>query len=153
MKVTEGRIGRVFILRLEDGDIVPDSIEKFVQDNGIEVGHVTLLGGIKKGNIVVGPRNMEELPPVKMTYPINDAYEIVASGLIAPDEKKKPGLHIHGVLGRAGKSICGCLREGVETWLVGEAIIYEIIGANVKRILDDKSGFVLLNVADEKIPE
>jgi len=50
-------------------------------------------------------------------------------------------------LGRAEKSICGCLREGVETWLVGEAIIYKIIGANVKRILDDKSGFVLLNVA------
>ncbi|NJD04851.1 MAG: DUF296 domain-containing protein [Ruminiclostridium sp.] len=152
MKATEGRIGRVFVLRLEDGDMVPESIEKFALDNGIEVGHATLLGGIKKGNIVVGPRNMAELPPVKMTYPIDDAYEIVASGLIAPDEKMKPVLHIHGALGRSEKSICGCLREGVETWLVGEAIIYEIIGADAIRILDDKSGFVLLNVYN-KIPE
>jgi uncharacterized protein len=31
MKATEGRIGRVFIIRLEDGDIVPGCIEKFVK--------------------------------------------------------------------------------------------------------------------------
>jgi predicted DNA-binding protein with PD1-like motif len=29
MKASEGKIGRVFILRLEDGDVVPGAIEKF----------------------------------------------------------------------------------------------------------------------------
>ncbi|MFZ5985821.1 MAG: PPC domain-containing DNA-binding protein [Bacillota bacterium] len=146
MKAAEGKIGRVFILRLEDGDIVPECIERFAKDNCIEVGHVTLLGGVHKGDLVVGPRKTMEFPPAKMTLPIDAAHEIVASGLIAPDKDKNPVLHIHGALGRAGQTITGCLREGVEIWLVGEVIIYEILGTHVKRLLDDKSGFTLLRV-------
>jgi hypothetical protein len=38
----------------------------------------------------------------------------------------------------------GCLRHGVTTWLVGEAILYEILGADVARVKDEQSGFVLL---------
>lgn len=146
MKATEGKIGRVFILRLEDGDVVPECIEKFAKDNNIEVGHVTLLGGIHKGDIVVGPRKTTEHPPSPMTLPIDAAHEVAASGLIAPDEKGNPVLHIHGALGRAGQTITGCLRKGVEIWLVGEVIIYEIVGTDAKRLFDDKTGFTLLNV-------
>jgi len=40
----------------------------------------------------------------------------------------------------------GCLRPGVDTWLVAEVIIYEITGAAVKRLMDKKSGFVLLEI-------
>jgi hypothetical protein len=47
-------------------------------------------------------------------------------------------------LGRAGKTMSGCLRHGVTTWLVGEVILYEILGADVVRIRDKQSGFALL---------
>jgi hypothetical protein len=40
----------------------------------------------------------------------------------------------------------GCLRPGVTTWMVGEAIIYEILGAKVSRRKDKKSGFALLQL-------
>jgi predicted DNA-binding protein with PD1-like motif len=55
-------------------------------------------------------------------------------------------LHIHASLGRAGKTLTGCLRPGVTTWLVGEAIIYELTGVDAKRLLDKRSGFDLLEV-------
>jgi predicted DNA-binding protein with PD1-like motif len=53
-------------------------------------------------------------------------------------------LHIHAALGRAGQTLTGCLRRGVTTWLVGEVILYEILGVNVLRIQDKQSGFELL---------
>ncbi len=31
MKACEGRIGRVFIIELEDGDVVPECIEQFAE--------------------------------------------------------------------------------------------------------------------------
>lgn len=146
MKAVEGKLGRVFILRLEDGDVVPGCIEKFAKENGIKVGHVTLLGGVNKGNVVVGPRKSHQMPPEKMTLPIDTVHEIVASGLIAPDREGNPVLHMHGALGRAGQTMTGCLREGVETWLIGEAVIYEILGTDAKRLYDEKSGFTLLSI-------
>jgi predicted DNA-binding protein with PD1-like motif len=38
MKACEGRIGRVFVIRPEDGDMVPDCIERFAEDNRVSVG-------------------------------------------------------------------------------------------------------------------
>ena len=144
MKASEGRLGRVFVIRLEDGDMVPGSIERFAEENGISVGHVILVGGIGEGDVVVGPRRSHERPPQPMLLPIDGAHEVAGIGVIAPDERGRPVLHIHAALGRSGKTTTGCLRFGVKTWLVGEAIIYEILGAKVARVRDMNSGFDLL---------
>lgn len=146
MRAAEGRTGRVFVLRLDDGDVIPGCIEKFAEAKNISVGHVVLIGGISKGNIIVGPRKTSENPPDPVALPIDEAHEVVALGIIAPAADGKPVLHIHGALGRAGKTITGCLRKGVSTWLVGEAVIYEILGVDAKRLRDEKTGFTLLNV-------
>ena len=144
MKSAQGRLGRVFVLRLEDGDVVPDCIECFAAEKGVSVGHVTLLGGIGAGQVVVGPRKSDEMPPDPMLLPIDGAHEAAAVGVLAPDEQGNPVLHIHGALGRSGKTTTGCLRPGVRTWLVAEAILYEILDAQVVRRKDDKSGLALL---------
>ena len=146
MKASEGRVGRVFVIRLEDGDVVPDCIERFAKEKGISVGQVILVGGIGGGEVVVGPRDSEERPPQPMLLPIDGAHEVVGVGVIAPDEDGKPVLHIHAALGRSGQTMTGCLRPGVTTWLVGEVIIYEIVGADVARVRDKESGFDLLEV-------
>ena len=146
MKSREGKLGRVFVIRLEDGDVLPSCIEKFAEVNGVSVGHVILVGGIGDGEVVVGPRRSDERPPQPMLLPIDSAHEVVGIGVIAPGEDGKPVLHIHGALGRSGKTITGCLRPGVSTWLIGEAVLYEIIGTNAVRIKDERSGFTLLNV-------
>lgn len=144
MKSCSGRLGRVFVLRLEDGDVVPECIERFAAENGVTVGHVILVGGIGRGEVVVGPRRSEERPPQPMLLPIDGAHEVAGVGVLAPDETGKPVLHIHAALGRSGQTITGCLRFGVSTWLVGEVIIYEILDAKVARIKDRQSGFSLL---------
>jgi len=146
MKASEGKIGRVFVLRLEDGDIVPDVIEKFALEKGIRVGHVILIGGIGGGQVVVGPRDSKAMPPEPVLLTVDGVHEVEGVGIIAPDKDSKPVLHIHASLGRGGRTLTGCLRPGVKTWLVGEALIYEILGADVKRLPDKASGFSLMEM-------
>jgi predicted DNA-binding protein with PD1-like motif len=81
-----------------------------------------------------------------MLLPIDGAHEVVGVGVLAPGEDGKPTLHIHAALGRAGQTMAGCLRHGVTTWLVGEVILYEILGTEVVRIQDKQSGFELLEL-------
>ena len=144
MKASEGKVGRVFVIRLEDGDRLPECIERFAMENGVAIGHVILVGGIGGGDVVVGPRRSEQMPPEPMLLPVDGAHEAVGVGAIAPDEDGRPVLHIHAALGRSGSTLTGCLRPGVKTWLVGEVILYEILGAKATRVKHKESGFALL---------
>lgn len=144
MKTSEGRIGRVFVIRLEDGDVAPECIEQFAAKQGIQVAHVILIGGVWRGQVVVGPRDSEQMPPDPMVLPLDGAHEVAGVGVLAPGEDGRPVLHIHAALGRSGQTVTGCLRKGVQTWLVGEAILYEILGTAACRVKDPKSGFGLL---------
>ncbi len=144
MRASEGTVGRVFVLRLEDGDVVPECIERFAEEKRVRVGHAILIGGIGGGQVVVGPRRSDTMPPDPMLLPIDGAHEVVAVGVLAPNEAGKPVLHIHGSLGRSGATLTGCLRPGVTTWLVGEAILLEILGCPASRVKDPQSGLTLL---------
>jgi predicted DNA-binding protein with PD1-like motif len=144
MEACEGRIGRVFVIRLEDGDVVPECIERFAEEKRVSVGQAILVGGIGSGDVVVGPRRSEARPPEPMFLPIDGAHEVVGVGVLAPDEDGNSTLHIHAALGRAGQTMTGCLRQGVTTWLVGEVILYEVLGADMVRTKDKQSGFGLL---------
>lgn len=147
MKASEGQLGRVFVIRLEDGDAIPACVESFAEEKKISVGQVILIGGIGDGQVVVGPRRSNEMPPEPMLVPIDGVHEVVGVGIIAPDKKGKPKLHIHASLGRSGQTTTGCLRPGVTTWLVGEVIILEIKGTNAVRLPSDKARFDPLEVA------
>jgi predicted DNA-binding protein with PD1-like motif len=150
MQAAEGKLGRVFIIRLEDGDLIPACIERFAEEKHIKNGFVLLIGGIGMGQVVVGPRYSDQMPPDPMLLPLDGAHEVAGVGIIAPGEDGKPGLHIHAALGRAGKTTTGCLRPGVNTWLMAEAILYEITDIDAKRIFDKNSGFNLLQISEKK---
>lgn len=146
MKATEGSIGRVFIIRLEDGDVIPDCLEAFAREKGIRHAQVTMVGGLGGGQVVAGPRKTDEMPPDPVLLPVDGAHEVHASGVIAPDKDGNPILHIHGSLGRGGRTLTGCLRPGVTTWLVAEAVIVELLGTHATRLPDAASGFTLLEI-------
>jgi predicted DNA-binding protein with PD1-like motif len=146
MRSTEGRLGRVFVLRLEDSDAVPGCIEDFARDKDIKAGSVLLIGGIGGGQVVVGPRYSDKLPPEPMLLPLDGAHEVVGVGLIAPDKDGVARMHMHAALGRSGKTTTGCVRPGVSTWHVGEVVIYEILDIKAARLPDAKTGFELLKV-------
>jgi len=149
MKASEGRLGRVFIIRLEDGDKLPECLESFAAEKGISTGYVILVGGIGSGRVVVGPESSEERPPRPMLLPVSGASEVAGVGVLAPDRQGKPVLHIHAALGRSGQTMTGCLRYGVDTWLVAEAILYEITGAQARRVMDEENGLELLEVEED----
>jgi len=149
MKASEGTIGRVFVIRLEDGDKMPECIERFAAEREISVAHVIMVGGIGGGQVVVGPRRSDERPPEPVLLPIDGAHEVAGVGVLAPGEDGRAVLHIHAAMGRSGGTLTGCLRPGVTTWLVGEVILYEILGTEARRIKDDASGFALLEPGGE----
>lgn len=144
MQYSEGSIGRIFTLRLEDGERVPDCIEQFAKDKNIKTAFCTMIGGIDKGNIVVGPEDGAIMPPDPMLHAINDAHEVAAVGTLFPNEEGTPVLHMHAALGRNGKTRTGCIRPGLDVWLVGEVIIMEILNTDMLRKKDEKSGLALL---------
>ena len=144
MKASEGRVGRVFVIRLENGDVIPGCIERFAAEKGVSVGHVILLGGIGSGEVVVGPRDSAAMPPDPMFLPVDGAHEVAAVGVLAPGDDGKPALHIHGALGRSGATLTGCLRRGVTARFVVEAVLSEILGTNAARLKDKATGFSLL---------
>ena len=146
MQATQGKLGRVFLLRLEDGDTVPGCIEDFAREKSLVVGSILLIGGIGSGQVVSGPRDSAQLPPDPMLLPLDGVHEIVGVGFIAPDKDGFPRMHMHATLGRAGQAKAGCVRPGITTWHVGEAVIYEIQDVAAVRLPDAITGFELLQV-------
>ena len=134
MKVSEGKVGRVFVVRLEDGDRLPDAIEDLAVQKNIRAASVILLGGIRRGTIVVGPET-PDVPPKPMCTEFQDVHEIAAVGTIFRNADDKPTLHLHGSLGRDGRTITGCTRAGIDVWLIAEAIITEITDTTAQRVL------------------
>jgi predicted DNA-binding protein with PD1-like motif len=145
MRYSEGGVGRVFVLSLDDGDELPAAIEDFAADKGVSRGMCMLVGGIDDGgNIVVGPRDRETMPPEPMLHKLGGVHEVAAVGTLFPGEDGRPRLHMHAALGREGKTHTGCIRPGVSVWKLGEVILLEILGANAGRRFDPATGFEML---------
>ena len=145
MKCSVGGIGRVLVIRLEDGDVLHDCVERAARDNGIARGAVLALGGADRGSrMVVGPKDgrSEKIEP--MLAQLAGESELAAVGTLFPDENGEPSLHMHASAGRDGRSVTGCVRAGVKVWLIQEVIVIEITGIDSVRVKDPRTGFHLL---------
>jgi predicted DNA-binding protein with PD1-like motif len=144
LKYSEGNIGRIFVIKLEDGDKIPDCIEDFAKEKNIKSGTVFYIGGAGKGSkIVTGPEDGNVKKPIPIIKKLKDVNEACGIGTIFLNENNKPKLHMHSAFGRKNKTITGCVREGVNIWLIGEIIILEIINNNSIR-KKNKTGLELL---------
>jgi predicted DNA-binding protein with PD1-like motif len=145
MKYSEAKYGRVFVIRLEDGDILHECIERFAHDNNVEAGFLIAVGGADKGTkLVVGPEEGRAKSINPMEYILDEVHEITGTGTLFLDEKGKPKLHMHVAGGRKDTTRTGCVRRGLKVWHVLEIILVELIDTKAKRILDEKTGFELL---------
>ncbi len=145
MKYSEAKQGRVFVIRLEDGDVIHEEIEKFAREKSICAASLIVVGGADEGSkLIVGPRKgrAEEVEP--MEYVLDEVHEIAGTGTIFPDEDGNPILHMHAACGREGSTVTGCVRTGVRTWHVLEVVLFELIGTGAKRMHDSATGFKLL---------
>ena len=146
MKYSQAQQGRVYVIRLEDGDILHESIEKFARDKSIAAATVTAVGGVDKGSrLIVGPDNGRAAKITPMEYVLDDVYEVTGCGTIFPDEDGNPILHMHLACGRNEHTVTGCVRAGVKVWHILEIIITELTGCAAKRRLDATTGFRLMH--------
>ncbi len=147
MQYREGRIGRIFIVRLEDGERLPEAIESFARDQGLREAMVIYVGGAQDGSrLVVGPEAGRGDAIVPMIHTLAGIQEVLGVGTLFPNEAGEPVLHLHAATGREGGATVGCSRAGVEVWLVGEVIILEVVGTAAIRRKDPQTGFPLLNL-------
>lgn len=147
MKYTEAKLGRIFILRLEHGDRLPDTIEEFAKSNGIESATVLFIGGSDRNSkVVVGPEDGTAAKPVPAVMNLSGVSEAVGIGTIFSNEGGIPKLHLHSAFGRKEKTVTGCTREGVTIWHIGEVIILELVDCSAQRKINRETGFELLEV-------
>lgn len=146
MKSAEGSLGRVFVLRLEDGDRLPECIERFAAENGVMRAYCALIGGVGAGSIVVGPEDGAAMPPRPVLAELRGAQETAAVGTIFPDESGAPRLHMHAVFGRGETVKAGCIRPGIDIWTIGEFVLIELTGMDLMRRRDPATGFELLSM-------
>jgi predicted DNA-binding protein with PD1-like motif len=149
MQYQEGSIGRVFALRLEEGDRLPDTLEAFAREQSIEAAMVIYVGGAKDGSrLVVGPDAARSDAIVPLVHSLTGIQEVLAVGTLFPNDQGEPILHMHAATGREGDATVGCSRAGVEVWLVGEVIFLEILGTSGRRRPEPPSGFSLLQFGE-----
>ncbi|MCD6365772.1 MAG: DNA-binding protein [Planctomycetes bacterium] len=139
-----GRIGRVIVAKGVDGENVYAEIESIAARENIRSAAVLVVGGLRSGKVVVGPKNATG--PIEPQFAeFDDAREIVGVGTIFRDGDK-PVLHLHGAIGRGDETIAGCPRGGATVFCVLEVVIAEITGINAERRLDAQLGLKLLTL-------
>ncbi|MEN6466257.1 MAG: PPC domain-containing DNA-binding protein [Syntrophaceae bacterium] len=145
MKCSEAKMGRVFVVRLEQDEILHEVIEKFALDRKIKAAACIALGAADKGSrFVVGPEDGDARPVVPMEHLLREAHEISGTGTIFPDEEGRPILHMHLATGRQGSTITGCVRRGVKVWQIAEVVIFELLETDAVRRMEPQAGFVVL---------
>lgn len=148
MRYSQGAIGRIFVLQLEDGDLLNDAVEAFAREERIERALAFYLGGAADGSkVVVGPDKAREDAIIPLVHLLAGPQEILAMGTLFPNEEGQPVLHMHAASGREGGATVGCTRAGLRTWLVGEVVLLEIVGTQARRKLDAPTGFQLLSLS------
>jgi uncharacterized protein len=137
MQYTEGQLGRVFVVRIDDGEDMLVSLRQFINDKSVSAGSIFFLGALGKGRMVTGPEE-PVIPPVPHFVMFEGGWEIFGIGTIYPGEGG-PHIHYHASVGRSGHALTGCLREIAITYLVVEAVVLEFTGLSARREFDKKT--------------
>jgi len=145
MKFSQARQGRIFVLRLEDGEIVHEVIERFADEQSIRAAALIAVGGADQGSrLVVGPEEGRSSPINAMELLLDNVHEVAGTGTLFPDEEGRPQIHMHFALGRKDRTVTGCIRKGVKVWHILEVIIFELLDTSAYRKADPVLGFKLL---------
>ncbi len=145
MQYTKANQGRCYILRLEDGEIIQDIIEKFAEKENIKRAYIQVVGAADKGSILItGPEKSRSKTIIPMHAILNEMHEVFGFGTIFPGKDGIPKLHMHLACGREENTITGEIRNGVKVWKVLEALVIELLDNDSIREFDKKTGFDML---------
>ena len=141
MRYTEGTFGRVFFVRVDHGEDLLETLERFVFEKDIRMGFIQFLVALKGVRIVTGPREAV-LPPEPSYESFEGGWEVVGFATITPGNER-PHLHYHASVGRGKEALTGCLREIAMTYIIVEAMVIEVTGIHISRHTDSRTGLEL----------
>ncbi|MDD5568300.1 MAG: DUF296 domain-containing protein [Candidatus Omnitrophica bacterium] len=144
MQYTQGSIGRIFLLKFEDDDILLDKLSEFLKKEKVKTAALVFIGALKKGDLVTGPRK-PVIPPEPNQVYFSGGWEVMGIGTVFTN-KKAPQIHIHSSMGKKQKTLTGCVRGKSRVFLVVEAMVFELKGVKATKDIDPRTGLNLLKI-------
>ncbi len=144
MRYTKGSIGRVFLLKFDDDDVLTKEVEKLARREKVKTAALVFLGALKKGDLATGPKKAV-IPPEPNWTKFRDGWEVFGVGSVLTN-RTGPQIHIHTAMGKAGRTLTGCVRKDTKVFLVIEAVLFEIKGAKATKEPDPLTGLNLLKI-------
>ncbi len=144
MQYTQGTIGRVFLLKFENNDVLIERLSSFAKKERIKAATMIFIGALRKGDLVTGPQK-PVIPPSPNKKSFKDGWEVMGLGTIFTNSLG-PQIHIHTSMGKKDKVLTGCLRGKSKVFLVIEAVVLELKGIKANKALDPKTGLNLLQI-------
>ena len=140
VQVTEGKVGRVILVRIDHGEDLFLTLTRVAEERGIRHGAVQIFGAVASGTLVSGPEK-PVLPPVTHEETFHGGWDLLGIGSIYPCGAGVK-LHLHVSEGRHRTVFTGCLRAA-EVYIIIEAMIMELIGISGEITHDPKTGIAL----------
>lgn len=148
MYYAKGGFKNIYALRLEPGEDVMLSLQKFCEENG--VGHGVIISGLGSlaGCSFFDPSELPGKPglygysdPIELPCPI----ELISmSGIICTEQGGKISLHIHADFAdEKGNSYSGHFKEGNHVLTTVEMVIGEMDGIAMTRSVDPERGVMV----------
>lgn len=144
MRYTQGKIGRIFLLKFQDDDILLEQLQRFAEKEKIKTAVLVFLGALKKGHLVTGPKK-PVIPPEPNWVAFKDGWEVMGTATIFSGASG-PQVHIHASMGKKNRVMTGCVRKDSRVFLVVEAVVWELKGVRARKEIDPKTGLNLLNI-------
>ena len=144
MQYTKGTIGKVFVLKFENNDILLDKLSQFIKKERLKAAVMIFIGALREGLLVTGPKK-PVIPPKANEVSFKDGWETLGIGTIFTN-KKGPQIHIHGSMGKKNKVLTGCVRGKSKVFLVIEAAVFELKGEKASKDIDLRTGLNLLSI-------
>lgn len=145
MKYSEGKTGRIFVIKFDHGDDLNTELEKFIMKEKIKTAFFIFLGGVKSGKMVAGPKKAV-MPPEPAWVDFSGGWEVFGTGSVFMDSEKKPCVHIHTSMGRSKKTLTGCIRKDSRVFGAVETVLYEVKGAKASKGIDAATGLKMLKI-------
>ena len=144
MKYSQGKIGRVFLLKFDNNDILIKNLVSLAKKERIKSASIIFIGALREGDLVTGPKK-PVIPPEPNKKTFKDGWEVMGLGTIFSNSSG-PQVHIHASMGKKNQVLTGCVRGNSKVFLVIEAVVLELKGVKANKEIDPKTGLNLLRI-------
>jgi predicted DNA-binding protein with PD1-like motif len=138
------QVGRTFILRMERGDYLRETLIEFAKNE--KIANAVIVSGI--ATFDEANFQMSTTYGFPMEYHVehlNEPLELTnLDGTIINSEP-----HLHGTISNAHKTWAGHILDGCKILYLGEIVVQELLGNKLKR-MPDKDGVMLISEVEKK---